>query len=69
MRRLFAPATTVALIGIFAFGPVYWVLVTALTPTHEVFRFPPHFIPDRITFEHFTAIFDNPGFCGISPTV
>ncbi len=30
MRRLFAPATTVALIGIFAFGPVYWVLVTAL---------------------------------------
>lgn len=60
MRRLFAPATTVALIGVFAFGPVYWVLVTALTPTHDVFRFPPHFIPDRITFEHFTAIFDNP---------
>jgi multiple sugar transport system permease protein len=60
MRRLFAPATTVALIGVFAFGPVYWVLVTALTPTQDVFRFPPHFIPDRITFEHFTAILDNP---------
>ncbi|MDG6110538.1 carbohydrate ABC transporter permease [Dactylosporangium aurantiacum] len=59
MRRLFVPATTVALIGIFAFGPVYWVLVTALTPTHDVFRFPPHFVPDRITVEHFTAIADN----------
>ena len=57
--RLFGPATTVALIGVFAFGPVYWVLVTALTPTHDVFRFPPHFIPDRITVEHFTAILDN----------
>lgn len=52
-------AVTVALIGIFAFGPVYWVLVTALTPTQDVFRFPPHLVPDRITFEHFTAILDN----------
>ncbi|MFF5234335.1 carbohydrate ABC transporter permease, partial [Dactylosporangium sp. NPDC000521] len=54
MRR-----TTVALVGIFAFGPVYWVLVTALTPTQEVFRFPPRLFPEHLTVEHFTAILDN----------
>ncbi|HTJ39275.1 MAG TPA: carbohydrate ABC transporter permease [Dactylosporangium sp.] len=55
-----AAATTVAAIGVFAFGPIYWVLVTALTPTQDVFRFPPHFVPDHVTFEHFGAIFENP---------
>jgi multiple sugar transport system permease protein len=59
-HRLFGPAATVALIGVFAFGPVYWVLVTALTPTHDVFRFPPRLFPDRVTFAHFTALADNP---------
>ncbi|UWZ49629.1 carbohydrate ABC transporter permease [Dactylosporangium matsuzakiense] len=49
-----------AVVGVFAFGPVYWVLVTALTPTHDVFRFPPHFFPDRITLEHFGNLADNP---------
>jgi multiple sugar transport system permease protein len=58
--RTLAAATTVAAIGVFAFGPIYWVLVTALTPTQDVFRFPPHFVPDHVTFEHFGAIFENP---------
>jgi multiple sugar transport system permease protein len=58
--KTFLAASTVAIIGIFAFGPIYWVLVTALTPTQDVFRFPPHFVPDHITFEHFGAIFENP---------
>ncbi|MET7392175.1 carbohydrate ABC transporter permease [Dactylosporangium sp. NPDC005572] len=58
--RTLGAAAVVAIIGVFAFGPVYWVLVTALTPTHDVFRFPPHFIPDRITFEHFGSIFESP---------
>ncbi|GAA4245852.1 carbohydrate ABC transporter permease [Dactylosporangium darangshiense] len=58
--RTLAAATTVAAIGVFAFGPIYWVLVTALTPTQDVFRFPPHFVPDHVTFAHFGAIFENP---------
>ncbi|WP_433058264.1 carbohydrate ABC transporter permease [Dactylosporangium sp. CS-033363] len=58
--RTLLAASTVAVIGMFAFGPIYWVLVTALTPTQDVFRFPPHLVPDHITFEHFGAIFENP---------
>ncbi|WP_433085224.1 carbohydrate ABC transporter permease [Dactylosporangium sp. CA-052675] len=58
--RTLLAATTVAIVGVFAFGPIYWVLVTALTPTQDVFRFPPHVFPDRVTFEHFGGIFENP---------
>ncbi len=59
-KRRWGPATVVALVGIFAFGPVYWVLVTALTPTHDVFRFPPRFFPEHVTFDHFANLADNP---------
>jgi multiple sugar transport system permease protein len=58
--RTIGAAAVVAVIGVFAFGPVYWVLVTALTPTQDVFRFPPHLWPDRVTFEHFGNLADNP---------
>ncbi len=55
MKRL-----TVAVIGIFAFGPVYWLLVTAFTPDEDVFQFPPKLWPTRFTLEHFANLADNP---------
>ncbi len=55
-----AKRLTVLIIGAFAFGPVYWLLVTALTPTEEVFKFPPRLWPSRVTFEHFANLADNP---------
>jgi multiple sugar transport system permease protein len=58
--RNIAAATTVAVIGIFGLGPVYWLLVTALSPDADVFRFPPRLVPERITLVHFTALADNP---------
>ncbi|MFC5924054.1 carbohydrate ABC transporter permease [Micromonospora vulcania] len=51
---------TVAVLGVFAFGPVYWVTVTAFTPATDVFRFPPRFFPERLTVENFSALWDNP---------
>ena len=51
---------TIAVIGVFAFGPVYWLLVTALTPNEDVFRFPPRLWPSRVTWEHFANLADNP---------
>ena len=62
-RRRRAPwgaAATIAIIGVFTFAPVYWVAVTALTPTDEVFRFPPRWFPEHVTFDHFRSLWDNP---------
>jgi multiple sugar transport system permease protein len=52
-------AVAVAVIGVFAFGPVYWLIVTAFTPGGEVFQFPPRFWPKHITLEHFANLADN----------
>ena len=48
-----------ALIGLFAFFPIYWMLVTSLTPTEFVFQYPPRFFPSEITFDHYRSFFDN----------
>ncbi len=59
-RFPFGAAVTVAVLGVFVFGPVYWVVVTALTPTNEVYHFPPRFWPAHLTVEHFTALVHTP---------
>lgn len=48
-----------AIVGVFAFFPIYWMLVTSLTPSEYVFQFPPKFFPTQITFEHYQDFFDN----------
>ncbi len=58
--RPLAAAVTVALIGVFALGPVYWLLVTALTPDSDAFAFPPRLWPRQVTFEHFANLAENP---------
>ncbi|WP_411120366.1 carbohydrate ABC transporter permease [Streptomyces sp. 058-1L] len=47
------------LIGLFALLPLYWMLVTALSPADRVFQFPPDFLPDSITFANFRAVADD----------
>lgn len=49
-----------AVVALFAFFPIYWMLVTSLTPTEYVFQFPPKFFPTQITLEHYQGFFDNP---------
>lgn len=53
-------AATVALLGVFVFAPVYWVVVTALTPTTDVYHFPPRLWPAHLTFGHFTDLGQTP---------
>ncbi|GAA0913102.1 carbohydrate ABC transporter permease [Virgisporangium aurantiacum] len=59
-RAPWGAAATIAIIGVFTFAPVYWVAVTALTPTNEVFRFPPRWFPAHVTFDHFRSLWENP---------
>ncbi|MEU9705802.1 carbohydrate ABC transporter permease [Streptomyces sp. NPDC047981] len=51
--------TALLVIGLFALLPLYWMLVTALSPADRVFQFPPDFVPGAITFENFRAVLDN----------
>lgn len=45
---------------IFAFFPIYWMIVTSLTPTDQVFSFPPTLFPTDITFEWYRDFFARP---------
>lgn len=47
-------------LGVFAFFPVYWLLVTSLRPDSEVFAFPPTLVPTSITVEHYLRFFEDP---------
>lgn len=44
-------------IGVFALAPVYWMIVTSLRRTNEIFTFPPNLLPTSITFENYETIF------------
>jgi multiple sugar transport system permease protein len=50
----------VAVFGLFAFAPVYWLVKTALTPTTAVFAYPPQFWPSQATLDHFRTFFADP---------
>lgn len=50
----------VLVIGFFGLFPLYWMLVTALSPAERVFRFPPDFLPGSVTFANFRAVAGNP---------
>ncbi|APF34769.1 MULTISPECIES: carbohydrate ABC transporter permease [Microbacterium] len=51
--------TALAVIVVFGFAPVYWLLVTSLTPSDRVFAFPPAIFPTQVTFEHYATVFGN----------
>lgn len=47
------------LLGIFAFFPVYWLVVTSVRPDSEVFAFPPSLVPTSITLENYRTFFED----------
>ncbi|NLF77798.1 MAG: carbohydrate ABC transporter permease [Chloroflexi bacterium] len=47
------------LLALFAFFPIYWMLLTSLTPNDQVFQFPPRLFPADVTLEHYASFFDN----------
>lgn len=58
-RQRVAAWAAVAVIGCFGLLPVYWFVVTAITPDGAVFRFPPRLFPTSVTFSHFTSLGHN----------
>lgn len=49
-----------AIIGFFGFFPIYWMVLTSLTPNEEVFAFPPRFLPTSVTLAHYANFFQSP---------
>ncbi|NGN63118.1 carbohydrate ABC transporter permease [Streptomyces sp. A7024] len=59
IRSSVAAWIAVAVIGLFALLPLYWLLVTAVSPKDQAFQFPPKFIPTDFTLENFRAFAEN----------
>jgi multiple sugar transport system permease protein len=51
---------TLAVVAMFAFFPIYWMLTTSFTPNKSVFAFPPRLFPAEPTFEHYLNFLQNP---------
>ncbi|WP_448517614.1 carbohydrate ABC transporter permease [Pseudothermotoga sp.] len=49
-----------SLLGLMAFIPLYWMVVTALKPPTLVLKFPPEILPRNITFANFKYLFHRP---------
>lgn len=47
-------------VAVFAFFPIYWMVVTSVTPHDQVFTFPPRLLPTTITLEYYADFFNNP---------
>jgi len=50
-------AIAVALLLGWSLGPIYWALVTSLTPPTELISETAHYWPDNVTFEHYGKLF------------
>lgn len=46
----------VALLLLWSLGPVYWAVATSLTAPTDLVAQPPHFLPPRITWEHYAKL-------------
>lgn len=63
-RQGLAPWIAVIVIGLFAFGPTYWLLVTSVTPDSQVYQYPPKFFPTSFTIDNYASVFTDPAIFG-----
>lgn len=51
-----------AVVLFFSVGPLVWVVINAIRPETEIAAYPPRLLPERLTGEHFGALFQVYGF-------
>lgn len=49
-------AIAVVILLVWSVGPIYWSIVTSLTPPTDLVSATPHFWPTHITFEHYARL-------------
>lgn len=62
LDRLFLVYIPLALFFIWTVAPMYWILITALKSSKELFTWPLQYYPPRPTLENFQAIFEKGNF-------
>jgi ABC-type glycerol-3-phosphate transport system permease component len=50
------------LAAVFAIFPFLWMISTSLKPKNEIFKFPPEWIPSKLTFQGFANVWDSMPF-------
>ncbi|MFC6874627.1 carbohydrate ABC transporter permease [Halobellus marinus] len=52
-----------AAVFVFAFGfPIYWMMVSSITPLEQVISYPPSFVPLEMTFENYERLLSDTSF-------
>ncbi|MHC4687994.1 MAG: hypothetical protein ACYTEW_27390, partial [Planctomycetota bacterium] len=52
----------IAVITVWSIGPIYWIFITGLKDSEEVYLNPPTVFPHRVTFESIRYIFTERPF-------
>jgi len=52
----------IAIIALWSVGPIYWIFITGLKDSEEVYRYPPTLFPEKITIESVKYIFTERPF-------
>ncbi|MCC1493127.1 carbohydrate ABC transporter permease [Cognatishimia sp. F0-27] len=61
LRKIVLNFVTWSLVAVIAF-PLFWMIVTSLKPQSELFRIPPTWLPETITFEHYWRLLTETPF-------
>lgn len=48
------------LAGLFAFFPIYWMVITSITPREMIFSFPPQLFPTQFTLDSYFSVINDP---------
>lgn len=59
--HIFLCITGVLIVAVFLF-PIYWMIISSLKSSGEIFKIPPSLIPETLYTDNYRALFRNPDF-------
>ncbi len=62
--RVLQVEVPILLIIAFALAPYLWMLLTSIKPTPDITRWPLHYLPSAVTFEHYRELLGRTSFAG-----
>lgn len=59
-RRSVTAYVTIAVLAVFSFVPVAWMVLTSFTQSNDIFQFPPALFDREYTLDHYMSVVTNP---------